>query len=240
VPSLIKYLANLGYGTRREVTALMQQRAVTLADGALLREGDAWVHDAVRVEGAPLDPAPGALLMLHKPVGFTCSAQDVTPLVYDLLPSRFRLRTPIIAPVGRLDRDTSGLLLLTDDGQLNHRLASPRTHLPRTYRATLAEALRGDEWATFASGTLLLRGEATPLSPATIAVLDSRTAELTVGEGRYHQVRRMFAAVGHHVVTLHRTRLGPLSLGDLPPSHWRTVTGDERHLLTADARRRAP
>lgn len=136
--SLIKHLARLGYGSRREVTALVAARRVTRADGTILRDGDAWQHDDVCVGGEPLDPPPGVLLMLHKPVGVTCSSKDVPPLVYDLLPARFLARTPVIAPVGRLDRDTSGLLLLTDDGPLNHRLTSPRHHVSRTYRATLA------------------------------------------------------------------------------------------------------
>ncbi len=232
MPSLIKYLATLGYGTRRDVTALVRHRHVTRTDGTLLRDDDAWRHDDVRVHGTPLDPPPGTLLMLHKPTGVTCSAQDVPPLVYDLLPPRFRLRRPIIAPIGRLDRDTSGLLLLTDDGPLNHRLASPRRHLPRTYRVTLAHDVHGDEGATFAAGTLLLRGETVPLAPATLHVIDPRTVDLTIVEGRYHQVRRMFAAVANHVVTLHRGSIGPLTLGDLLPSAWRIVTDAERVALT--------
>lgn len=229
--SLIKYLARLGYGTRREVTAMVSARRVTRADGAALRDGDGWQHDDVRVDGAPLDAPPGALVMLHKPVGYTCSTQDVPPLVYDLLPPRFRARTPVMATVGRLDRDTSGLLLLTDDGPLNHRLTSPRHHVPRTYVATLAQDADAGIVDVFASGRLMLHGERTPLSPAQAAIVSPREVEVTLGEGRYHQVRRMFAATGNHVTALHRTAIGGLTLGALAAGEWRLVTDEERALL---------
>ena len=230
--SLIKYLANLGYGTRREVAALVAGRQVTTAGGRPVREGDdAWTHDTLRVAGEPLDPAPGALILLHKPVGHTCSTKDLPPLVYELLPPRFLRRSPVMATVGRLDRDTSGLLLLTDDGALNHRLTSPRTHLPKTYRATLAADLEGGEAARFAGGALTLRGDDAPLAPASLHIIDARTVELTIIEGRYHQIRRMFTAVGNHVNTLHRIAIADLSLGALAPGRWRVVSDAERQLL---------
>ena len=239
--ALTKYLSALGYGSRREVEALLRARRVTAAGaGPLADDGPLPAHASLRVDGAPLDPAPGCLLLLHKPVGYVCSSADVPPLVYELLPSRFVVRRPVIAPVGRLDRDTSGLLLLTDDGPLNHRLTSPRHHLPRTYRVELAEALRADAADLFASGTLLLSGESKPLLPASLAILDARTAALTIHEGRYHQVRRMFAAIGNHVVALHRTAIGGLTLDDLPPGAWRVVSDAERALLHPASPHTAP
>ncbi len=231
--SLIKYLARLGYGGRREVTALVRARRVTRADGSILRDGDAWTHADVRVDLTRLDPAPGCVLMLHKPIGYVCSTSDVPPLVYELLPERFRARTPIIAPVGRLDRETSGLLLLTDDGRVNHRITSPRTHLPRTYLVTLSDDLRGDEGDVFASGTLQLRSDTSPLAPATLVVLSPREVRLTLTEGRYHQVRRMFAAVGNHVQALHRAAIGALEPADLAAGSWRALTQSERESLGA-------
>src|SRR5690606_16423150 len=107
---------------------------------------------------------------------FTCSTKDRGRVVYDLLPPRYRLRSPVLSTVGRLDRDTSGLLLLTDDGQLLHRIIAPKSKLPKVYLATLAEDLRGDEAAVFASGTLMLEGEQTPLLPAELEVLGPRSA----------------------------------------------------------------
>jgi 16S rRNA pseudouridine516 synthase len=170
--------------------------------------------------------------MLHKPVGYTCSTKDAGRLVYDLLPPRFRLRDPVLSTVGRLDRDTSGLLLMTDDGKLLHRIISPRSNLPKTYEATLAAPLRGDEVSLFASGTLMLESEQTPLRPALLEDVGERRARLTITEGRYHQVRRMFAAVGNHVEALHRTRVGGLDLGGLASGQWRLLdAGDLSRLF---------
>src|SRR5690606_31583867 len=155
--------------------------------------------------------------------GYTCSTRDPGRIVYDLLPPRFRLRSPLLSTVGRLDRDTSGLLLLTDDGGLLHRIVSPKSKLAKVYEATLAEDLRGNEVELFASGTLMLEGEKTPLAPAMLEVLEPRRARLVLTEGRYHQARRMFAATGNHVVALHRSQMGGLDLGGLPEGQWRAL-----------------
>ena len=140
-----------------------------------------------------------------------------------MLPPRYRLRSPLLSSVGRLDRDTSGLLLFTDDGALLHRISSPKSKLSKVYEATLANDLRGDETTLFASGTLMLESEQAPLLPAELEVIDARHVRLTLHEGRYHQVRRMFAAVGNHVVALHRSRVGELSLADLACGQWRQL-----------------
>ena len=224
---LVRHLANLGYGSRREVTRLLADGRVIDTYGKALGARAGFDHDAVRVDGEPLDPAPGVVLMLHKPVGMVCSHADAGPLVYSLLPSRYRRRKPAISSVGRLDRDTSGLLLMTDDGQLLHRIIAPRAHVAKVYEATLAGPLRGDEGEVFARGGLMLRSETRPLAPAQLAVLGARHVRLTVTEGRYHQVRRMFAAVGNRVETLHRVSVGGLSLGDLPCGQWRVLDSDE-------------
>ena len=218
---LLRYLANLGYGTRRDVEWMFRNGRVTDVDGEPLYGDDKVPHERIRIDGEPLDPPPGLVLMLNKPTGVTCSTKDHGRLVYDLLPERFALRDPVVSTVGRLDRDTSGLLLLTDDGQLLHRITSPKSGLAKVYEATLAQDLRGDEAAVFAGGELMLEGESKPLLPAVLEVTGPRSARLTLHEGRYHQVRRMFAAVGNHVQTLHRARLGGLDLEDLQPGQWR-------------------
>lgn len=228
---LVKHIANLGYGSRKDVQWLFREGRITDADGEVLYADDNVDPATVRIDGAPLDPSPGMLLMLHKPVGYTCSTKDQGRLVYDLLPARYRLRSPALSTVGRLDRDTSGLLLLTDDGQLLHRIIAPKSKLPKVYLAQLAQDLRGDEVALFASGTLLLESEQTPLLPAELEVLGPREARLTLHEGRYHQVRRMFAAVGNHVVTLHRERIGGLGLGPLEAGQWRPLGEAARNTL---------
>ncbi|SFL18288.1 pseudouridine synthase [Lysobacter sp. cf310] len=220
---LVKLIGNLGYGSRKEVAAMFREGRITDPEGEVLYADDQVGHERIRIDGAPLDPPAGLVLMLHKPVGYTCSTKDPGRIVYDLLPPRFRLRSPLLSTVGRLDRDTSGLLLLTDDGGLLHRIVSPKANLAKVYEASLAADLRGDEAATFASGTLMLESEKTPLAPATLETLTPRQARLVLTEGRYHQVRRMFAAVGNHVEALHRSRIGGLGLDELPSGQWRAL-----------------
>lgn len=231
---LDRLLANLGYGSRNEIQKLVRLGAVVL-DGAPAKDASLRIPitdelpTRLYVDGEPLDPIPGLALMLHKPLGVTCSHKEVGPLVYDLLPQRWRRRAPALSTVGRLDKETSGLLLLTDDGGLLHRIISPKKHVTKHYVATLARPLQGDEAARFASGTLLLEGEDKPLAPAIMETLSPTSARLIITEGRYHQVRRMFAAIGNHVDSLHRDRIGALSLpADLGP-------GEHRQMSPADA-----
>ena len=233
---LVKLLANLGYGSRKDVAWMFREGRITDADGEVLYADDKIEHARIRLDGEPLDPPTGLVLMLHKPLGVTCSRKDPGRVVYDLLPSRYRLREPALSTVGRLDRDTSGLLLLTDDGALLHRIISPRAEVAKVYEATLAENLRGDEAALFASGTLLLESETTPLAPAALEVLGPRHARLTLHEGRYHQVRRMFAATGNHVETLQRVAVGALALDALAPGEWRALEADDVARIFAGAR----
>lgn len=230
---LIKLIANLGYGSRKDVATMFREGRITDPEGEVLYADDQVGHERIRIDGKPLDPPAGLVLMLHKPTGYTCSTKDPGRIVYDLLPPRFRLRSPLLSTVGRLDRDTSGLLLLTDDGGLLHRIVSPKAKLSKVYEASLASDLRGDEAATFASGTLMLESEKTPLAPAAMEILAPRQARLILTEGRYHQVRRMFAAVGNHVEALHRSRIGGLGLDDLPSGQWRALDGADLERLFA-------
>jgi 16S rRNA pseudouridine516 synthase len=226
---LDRLLANLGYGSRREVQQIIKAGLVSL-DGVILEGSDqriAVTSDLtvrMSVDYEPLDPPPGLALMLHKPVGVTCSHKEQGPLVYKLLPERWRRREPAISTVGRLDKDTSGLLLLTDDGALLHKIISPRNQIAKRYDVTLDRPLRGDEEKIFASGELLLEGELKPLLPAQLEARSATRATVTLTEGRYHQVRRMFAAVGNHVTALHRDRVGSLMLpDDLPAGQYRIL-----------------
>ena len=239
---LLKLLANLGYGSRRDVTQMLKNGWVTRRDGTpdgtpFGPNDDVTAADYadILIDDEPLDPPQGMVLMLNKPVGYTCSTKDIPPLVYELLPPRFRLRSPLLSSVGRLDRDTSGLLLMTDDGPLLHRITSPKSKLPKVYEAVIAEPLRGDEAAQFASGTLMLESETEPLAAATLQVIEPLRVRVTTIEGRYHQVRRMFAAVGNHVHSLHRLSVGGLDLGDLASGQWRLLDqADMEKLLSRD------
>ena len=171
---LDRLLANLGYGSRREVQGLVDAGEVLL-DGAELTDASARLAVTpdlparMTVEGRPLDPPPPLVLMMHKPLGVVCSHKEAGRSVYELLPSRWRGRNPALSTVGRLDADTSGLLLLTDDGDFLHRVISPKAHIAKRYAVTLDRPLKGDEGAVFASGTLMLESETTPLRPAAMS-----------------------------------------------------------------------
>ncbi len=232
-------MSNLGYGSRREVQQLIWAGLVTL-DGDVVDDSDEKIavtpdlSHRMTVDGEALDPPPGFALMLNKPLGVTCSHKELGPLVYGLLPDRWRRREPAISTVGRLDKETSGLLLMTDDGALLHKIISPRSNVSKRYDVTLDRPLRGNEAALFASGNMMLEGEDKPLLPAQLDVVSDTRAYVTIGEGRYHQVRRMFAACGNHVTALHRDRVGGLQLpADLAPGDYRLLTDAELSLVLA-------
>lgn len=221
---LDKLLSSLGYCTRKEVAMLLREGIITHTLNLTLKSDTKVAHDEILYEGEPLDPPEGMVILMHKPAGLVCSHDEGEgKLVYDLLPQRWRLRDPKISTVGRLDKDTSGLLLLTDDGALLHRLTSPKHKVPKVYEATLDRPLKGDEGSIFASGTLMLNGEKTPCLPAKLEVIDPTHVRLEIVEGRYHQVRRMFAGVGNHVTALHRYSFGDLTLGDLKAGEYRLI-----------------
>ncbi|PIB92183.1 pseudouridine synthase [Caulobacter sp. FWC2] len=236
---LDRLLANLGYGSRKEVQALVASGKVVL-DGKVLKDAglrvavDANLPERMTIRGVAVDPPAPLVLLMHKPLGVTCSHKEDGEKIYDLLPRRWRVRDPALSTVGRLDKDTSGLILITDDGDFLHRVISPKRHVPKTYLAKLDRPLAGSEGEVFAAGTLMLEGEDKPLLPAQLDVVDDKTARLTITEGRYHQVRRMFAAVGNHVVTLHRERIGGLTLpADLEPGQYRILPADEAESVFA-------
>ncbi len=226
---LDQLLANLGYCSRSEARAFLKKHAVTVA-GAAARDPSAKVRAAdVLIDGEPLDHPDGLLLLLNKPLGLVCSHDEREgPRVYDLLPDRWRARNPQVTSVGRLDKDTSGLILLTDRTELVHKYTSPKHKVPKLYHATADRDLAPELVALFAAGTLVLDGEDAPCAPAELRILaDRRTAELVLTEGKYHQVRRMFAATGATVLTLHRVQFGRLTLGNLAPGAFRSVREDE-------------
>jgi 16S rRNA pseudouridine516 synthase len=234
---LDRLLANLGYGSRREVQSLIQRGEVTL-DGAATRDPalrlpvTPELPKRMSVAGRPVDPPAPLSLIMNKPPRVVCSHSEPGRSVYELLPPRWRARDPVLSTVGRLDAETSGLLLITDDGALLHRIISPRNHVAKRYHATLDRTLKGHEGDLFASGSLLLEGETKPLAPAQFQPLSPTAAWVTITEGRYHQVRRMFAAAGNHVIALHRDRIGGLDLpSDLDAGAFRPLTGDEQSAI---------
>jgi 16S rRNA pseudouridine516 synthase len=221
---LDQLLANLGYCSRSVARDWIRGGRVTVA-GKVEKDFGAKANPAlVQVDGEPLDHPDGLLLLVHKPVGLVCSHDEREgPNVYSLLPPRWRERNPVVTSIGRLDKDTSGLILLTDQSALVHQLTSPKQKVPKVYRATLDADLPAGLAEIFAAGTLMLKGEKDPCAPAELRVIGPREADLVLTEGRYHQVRRMFASQGCEVLSLHRTHFGHLDLGGLAAGQWREL-----------------
>jgi len=222
-------LNSLGYIEARRLAQRMLRNHQVLHNGTPVTNlKEKVTHAGVTVDGKPLDPLPGMVILMHKPSGFVCSHTDSGQRVYDLLPPRFLARTPQLNSIGRLDKDATGLLLLTDDGQLIQRLTNPKRHVPKVYEVTLADPLKGNETEIFAAGTLMLNNEEKPLLPAEFTPTSANTGTLTLHEGRYHQVKRMFGAIGNKVTALHRSQMGTLVLDGLAPGKWTILT--EEHI----------
>ena len=221
---LDQILASLGYGSRREVREFITHRRVTV-DGVVVRDPAAKAApSSVRLDEKPLEFPDGLFVVFHKPAGCVCSHDTREgQRIYDLLPARWLARNPAATTVGRLDRDTTGLLLVTDDTALVHRLTSPKHHVDKVYEATLDRAPESRLIEEFARGTLLLEDEEKPCAPARLVLRGGAEVELTLTEGRFHQVKRMFAHFGYEVQRLHRSRFGDYTLGDLACGQWREV-----------------
>ena len=221
---LDQLLSNLGYCSRRGARDFLRSHNV-VADGIAIADASTKVaHSSVQVDGQPLDHPDGILAMLNKPAGLVCSHDPSEgPSVYSLLPERWRNRSPQATTIGRLDKETSGLLLITDQGSLVHRLTSPKHRVVKRYRAHVDRTLPTSLIDLFSEGQLMLEGERSPCAPARLEIIGEREALLELTEGRYHQVRRMFASQGITVLALHRESFGGLALGDLAPGNWREL-----------------
>jgi 16S rRNA pseudouridine516 synthase len=234
-PRIDQTLSRLGYASRSNASSWTRQGRISTRDGLVLKKSDAR-HDPadMLVDGVPVDFPAGLFILLHKPLGLVCSHESGEgPSIYDLLPERWMQRNPSPASIGRLDKDTTGLILITDDGAFNHRLTSPKHHIPKVYELTVDTEIPSSAIALFASGTLMLDKEVKPCLPAELTITGPLSARLVLHEGRFHQVKRMMAAVGCQVLTLHRSHFGELSLGDLPEGQWRSLTADELNRFQA-------
>jgi 16S rRNA pseudouridine516 synthase len=247
-------LYSQGFGTRRVCAGLIQQglvqvykenddlAPVVITNSAMELEATGLRY---RVQGVDWEYFEKAYLMLHKPTGTECSQKPSTyPSIYTLLPAPLRQRPQKSAvqgvqAVGRLDQDTTGLLLLSDDGQFIHQMSSPKKHSPKVYEVTAKHRLDAQQVQRLLSG-VVLDDDPKPVRAAACEIVDADAAalhlRLTLTEGKYHQVKRMLAAVGNRVEGLHRSRIGELSLpDDLQPGQWRWLRAEDLQKLRAKA-----
>ena len=230
-----KLLANIGYGSRKDVKKILKT-GVVLADGVVIKDPKTHVNPEeqdVTVNGEKIDYKEFVYLLMNKPAGYLSATEDeLQETVIDLLEMEDAVCQPF--PVGRLDKDTEGLLLLTNDGQLSHQLLSPKRHVPKTYFATILGEVTGGDIAAFKSGVELDDGYVT--KPAILEILQAgnqSTIHVTITEGKYHQVKRMFESVGKKVTYLKRISMGPITLDEdeLEIGEYRELTEDEVEAL---------
>ena len=232
-------LFSQGFGTRRVCCGLVQQGLVQLGEQRQVCDDPTEVLDELGlvfwVQGERWEYHAQAYLLLHKPAGTECSQKPSTyPSIYTLLPGPLRMRgggaAAGVQAVGRLDQDTTGLLLLSDDGKFIHRLTSPRHHVPKVYEAQLKHPVTPDQVARLLAG-VVLDDDPRPVKAAACRAVGEHHLQLTLTEGKYHQVKRMVAAVGNRVEALHRSQIGGLVLGDLAPGQWRFLTPSDLAVL---------
>ena len=227
---LDKFLCDCGIGTRSQVKSLLKTGAVTV-DGKPVKDGSTKVDPqqaCICFHGQELNPRGRVVLMLHKPAGYVTATEDARQAtVMELLPASYRHME--LKPVGRLDKDTEGLLLFTNDGDLLHRLISPRHEIPKVYYARHEGTAEEADVEAFREGLTL--GDGTRCRPAKLEPLGAGESLITVCEGKYHQVRRMMASRNMPVTYLKRRQEGGLSLGNLPLGKARELTQQEVELL---------
>jgi 16S rRNA pseudouridine516 synthase len=230
-------LSRYGYCSRSEARAWIKAGRVRVNGAPARNPADKANPVAVTIDGEPVEHPEGILALMNKPAGYVCSHDaGEGPTIYDLLPPRWLQRNPAVTTIGRLDKDTTGVLLITDDGERVHRWTSPRHKVPKVYHVTVDADFPAQLADRFASGTLLLEGEQKPCLPAKLEILSSREARIELTEGKYHQVKRMFASEGCAVMRLHRDAFGIFRVDDLASGAWRIVSAEEIARAEADAR----
>ncbi|GAB3065590.1 pseudouridine synthase [Virgibacillus ainsalahensis] len=229
-----KLLSNMGYGSRKDVKALLKKKQVTV-NGTVTKDGSAHINpteDIVKVKDNTVHYRKNIYVMMNKPPGYISATEDMREkTVIDLLSADLQHFNPF--PVGRLDKDTEGLLLITNDGELTHQLVSPKKDVKKTYYARIKGVVTSEDIVEFEAGITL--GDGYKTKPAKLDILhsdDMSEIELTITEGKYHQVKRMFEAVNKKVIYLKRIRMGAIELDEtLKRGSYRELTKTELNLL---------
>lgn len=219
-----KILANHGFTSRRSADKFLKSHEVTVNGVRMFDSSIKAMPSEVLIDDQPIDHPDGIFILMNKPAGYVCSHDSSEgALVFDLLPAHWMTRNPVPTTIGRLDKDTTGALIITDKMDLVHRLISPSQHVSKVYRITVDKDLSDSLIELFKSGTLHLHDEKKPCLPAKLEILDARNARITLEEGKYHQVKRMFTSQGYPVLTLHRERFGEWDVEGLQEGCWKDV-----------------
>ncbi len=228
---LDRLLSNLGYGSRNQIGKAVRLGAFEL-DGEIVSNASAKIdttknlHERAKFDDEPLDPLSPIYLILHKPVGYVCGHSDKDgPTIFKFLPPRFRNRNPKLSIAGRLDKDSTGLVFMTDDGDFLHKITHPKTHLPKTYEVEVRDNFNGEEEKLFGSGEFMIDGEDKSLKPVQFKKTGDKSCEMVLTEGRYHQIKKMFEKLNNEVTKLYRIQIGEFQVNDLKEGEWRYAEG---------------
>ncbi|HEX3019859.1 MAG TPA: pseudouridine synthase [Chitinispirillaceae bacterium] len=229
-----KILSNLGYCSRRGADLFLRSHQVCCNNIRIKNGSEKADAHLLLIDGQKPDNPDGLFILMNKPSGYVCS-HDRTEgtLVYDLLPKQWMNRTPLPSTIGRLDKDTTGVLLITDNTALNHQLSSPRRKIEKIYEVSVDKELNRELTGIFASGNLHLTGEQKPCLPADLKIIEAFRASLTIHEGRYHQVKRMFSTCGYKVTSLHRSRFGIYTVDNLKEGEYKVLPFPDQNMVNA-------
>lgn len=210
-----KILSNYGYCSRNEANKWARAKRIKV-DGEIVRDASLKVLvNQLTIDDEPIEFPGEITVLLNKPAGYVCSHNE-GPRVYDLLPEEWMFRDPVPSVAGRLDKDSTGLVIITTDTWLQHKLISPKSKLEKYYDVTLDRPFDHAIIDKFKSGTIQLEDEPKPCLPAQLIPYDETRCQVILLEGKYHQVKRMFGVLGYTVIKLHRTQIGPFIIDDIP------------------------
>lgn len=228
-----RILANYGYASRAEAKVLVARHRVRIGSTIVRKPEELADPSEVSLDNEPIERPLGVLVMLNKPLGVVCSHDEREgDRIFDLVPERWLRRNPQVVSAGRLDKDSTGLVVITDDYALVHRLTSPKHHVNKVYEVQVDGDITDSVVEKFASGTLLIADDPVVCKPAKLELTTPRCARVTLTEGRNRQLRRMFAACGLTVETLHRVAFGNLEIGTLAEGAWCDVEGSIETVTT--------
>ncbi|MBT3250955.1 MAG: pseudouridine synthase [Candidatus Marinimicrobia bacterium] len=224
-----RLFSRLGICHRKDIQLMLRDKRILFQGMPVKRNNQKVNAEDILFDGAKIQHLFRVAVVFNKPLGLICSRLG-SDIIFDVLPSAWINRNPPVNSAGRLDKDTSGIIIITDDGELNHKLTSPKYGLTKTYELDTAHPFQGNEPELFKNG-IQLRGEKQLCKPAELEITSERNAVLKINEGKYHQVKRMIGAVGNRIVSLHRSHIGTLGLGDLQPGQWRDLENEDMQLL---------
>ena len=226
-----KLLSSLGYGSRKEIKQMINSCVVTSA-GAIIKDNTQVVNPRnIKISNKSIKYYSGVNVILNKPIGYVCTRKSIENSIFKLFPNQWILRRPKVNTAGRLDVDATGIIIITDDGKLLHRIISPKNKVSKVYRVKLEKVIKSNYKSFFESGECIIKSESKPCKPVQFKKIGNNTAELELIEGKYHQIKKMFSVLNNTVIELNRIKIGNLRLNGLKLGQWRELIDKDFDLI---------